>query len=198
MGRTVFFTTPKRLIPAQQPSRRTTLRCKFFTGLFSMAKIFDQQKRKHIFSLRNLRPGRSPHTDFDPLWRLGLPSSVFHLPLNANDLRQKTTTCNTHCVLGIICLSPFSSGSTSPRWRYHTVFDLPIYWFSVKIYGQLTGQKRAEYVMVLCNPDCESLTEKSQGSLSYRPLENENTYLRRLLLPGLFYSPGSSGGHAVS
>ena len=42
------------------------------------------------------------------------------------------------------------------------------------------------------------LTEKSQGSLSYRPLENENAYFRRLLLSGLFYSSGSSGGHAVS
>ena len=37
------------------------------------------------------------------------------------------------------------------------------------------------------------LTEMSQGSLSYRPLENENAYFRRLLLPGLFYSSGSGG-----
>jgi len=34
------------------------------------------------------------------------------------------------------------------------------------------------------------LTEKSQGSLSYRPLENENAYFRRLLLSGLFLLVG--------
>ena len=44
------------------------------------------------------------------------------------------------------------------RYSEHTCnyFAISDSCFSGKIYGQLTGQKRAEYVLILRNPGCES------------------------------------------